>query len=206
MKQRVLIVDDELPVRDLLQLYLTRAGYEVTTASDSKETLHRLIQTPVDLVVLDICLGAEDGLALLAELKSTWPHVRVVMLTGMGFVEGLLEEAHKKGADGYVSKVLPLDELLTSIQRSLKSDVKAATELHSDMPLSSSKATSAETSSKTEDAEVGWELYLEPAGASEEALQRLMTALSYLHIAEGGAGLKFYPVDGFLHVNQLVEV
>ena len=43
------------------------------------------------------------------------------MLTGMGFVEDLLQEAHQKGADGYVSKVLPLDELLMAIQRTFKS-------------------------------------------------------------------------------------
>jgi DNA-binding NarL/FixJ family response regulator len=46
--------------------------------------------------------------------------LRVVMLTGMGFVEDLLQEAHANGADGYVSKVLPLDELLLAIQRTLK--------------------------------------------------------------------------------------
>jgi CheY-like chemotaxis protein len=74
----------------------------------------------VDLVVLDIGLANEDGLKLLSQIKKDHPNLPVVMLTGMGFVEDLLQEAHQKGADGYVSKVLPLDELLMAIQRTFK--------------------------------------------------------------------------------------
>jgi DNA-binding response OmpR family regulator len=69
------------------------------------------------LVVLDIGLGGEDGLNLLCEIKARHPETQVVMLTGMGFVEDLLEEAQEKGADGYVSKGLPMDELLLEIKR-----------------------------------------------------------------------------------------
>ena len=79
-------------------------------------------QTPVDLVVLDISLAQEDGLKVLPALKSKHPHLKVIMLTGMGFVEELLQEANQKGADGYVSKVVPLEELLLAIQRVLKPD------------------------------------------------------------------------------------
>jgi DNA-binding response OmpR family regulator len=78
-------------------------------------------EAQVDLVVLDIGLAEEDGLNLLVQLKEQHPDLRVIMLTGMGFVEDLLQEAYQKGADGYVSKVLPLDELLMTIQRILSS-------------------------------------------------------------------------------------
>ena len=57
---------------------------------------------------------------MLSTLKSRHPQTKVVMLTGMGFVEDLLQEAQEKGADGYVSKVLPLDELLLAIHRTLR--------------------------------------------------------------------------------------
>lgn len=120
MKQHILVVDDEVQIRELLSVYLTKQGYKVSTASSSAETLSLIRQSPVDLVVLDIGLDGEDGLKVLATLKTELPDVRVIMLTGMGFVEDLLQEAHQKGADGYVSKVLPLDELLTAIQRTLK--------------------------------------------------------------------------------------
>ena len=120
MKPHVLVVDDEPQIRELLSVYLKRHGYTVSTAATSTETLRRVAEGPVDLVVLDIGLAEEDGLALLSSLKSGHPKLRVVMLTGMGFVEDLLQEAHANGADGYVSKVLPLDELLLAIQRTLK--------------------------------------------------------------------------------------
>jgi len=117
MKQHILVVDDESQIRELLSLYLRKQGYDVSTASSSAETLACLSTQPVNLVVLDIGLAQEDGLRLLEHLKASHPEVRVIMLTGMGFVEDLLQEAHDKGADGYVSKVLPLDELLLAIER-----------------------------------------------------------------------------------------
>jgi len=120
MSQRILVVDDEAQIRELLGIYLKKQGYEVSSAATSMETLSLLAKNPVDLVVLDIGLAHEDGLKVLADIKKAHPNQRVVMLTGMGFVEDLLEEAHQKGADGYVSKVLPLDELLMAIQRIFK--------------------------------------------------------------------------------------
>ena len=116
-QQRILVVDDEPQIRELLSVYLIRQGFDVVTAASSQETLETLDKTSIDMVVLDIGLADEDGLKLLEEIKKGRPKVRVVMLTGMGFVEDLLQEAHQKGADGYVSKIVPLDELLTAIKR-----------------------------------------------------------------------------------------
>ena len=79
-----------------------------------------LSESEVDLVVLDIRLEEEDGMDLLSKIKTQHPRLRVVMLTGLGFIEELLQEANEHGADGYVSKVLPLDELLLAIERALK--------------------------------------------------------------------------------------
>jgi two-component system OmpR family response regulator len=119
MKQRILVVDDEPQIRDMLSLYFSKRGYEVAVAGNSRDALRTADANPFDVVVLDIGLAEEDGLKVLESLKSSHPELRVIMLTGMGFVEDLLEEAHRKGADGYVSKVLPLDELLLAIQRIL---------------------------------------------------------------------------------------
>ena len=120
MKQRILVVDDEPQIREMLSMYFSRHGYDAATAGDSATTLQLVKDTAVDVVVLDISLADEDGLKLLEQLKKTQPGLRVIMLTGMGFVEDLLQEAQQKGADGYVSKVLRLDELLREIQRILK--------------------------------------------------------------------------------------
>lgn len=121
MKQCILVVDDERQVRELLCCYLAKQGYEVSSAGTSAETIQILDSQRIDLVVLDIGLAEEDGLGLLGSIKAQYAGTKVVMLTGMGFVEDLLEEAQQKGADGYVSKVLPLDELKLAIQRALGS-------------------------------------------------------------------------------------
>ena len=120
MKQRILVVDDEPQIRDMLSMYFNQHGYDTLTAGDSRETLRIVAGSKINVVVLDIGLAEEDGLKLLEKLKAENPGLRVIMLTGMGFVEDLLQEATQKGADGYVSKVLPLDELLLAIQRILK--------------------------------------------------------------------------------------
>lgn len=120
MNQRILVVDDEPQIRDMLSLYFSRHNFQVSVAANSAEALRAVSSARYDVAVLDIGLAEEDGLKLLETLKAKHPDLRVIMLTGMGFVEDLLEEAHRKGADGYVSKVLPLDELLLAVQKILK--------------------------------------------------------------------------------------
>jgi len=120
MSQHILVVADESQICDLLAIYLSKQGYKVSTAASSAQTMRLVDENAIDLVVLDIGLAEEDGLKLLPTIKARYPNLRVVMLTGMGFVEELLQEANQKGADGYVSKVLPLEELLLAIQRALR--------------------------------------------------------------------------------------
>lgn len=120
MKHKILVVDDEPQIRELLCMYLSQKGFLASSAASSEEALRRVNEKPIDVVVLDIGLAGEDGLQVLVNIKAAHPNIRVVMLTGMGFVEDLLQEAQEKGADGYVSKVLPLDELVLTIQRALK--------------------------------------------------------------------------------------
>ena len=119
MKQRILVVDDEPQMRELLSMYLTQKGFQANVAGSADEALRKIREKPVDCVVLDINLGGEDGLQILANLKAFDPKLRVIMLTGMGFVEDFLQEAQQKGADGYVSKELPLDELVLALHKAL---------------------------------------------------------------------------------------
>ncbi|HAM73310.1 MAG TPA: two-component system response regulator [Verrucomicrobiales bacterium] len=119
MKQRLLIVDDEPQIRELLGMFLEQKGFEIYRAGTAQECLDRVKASHPDLVVLDINLAGEDGLEVLVQIKELRPITKVVMLTGMGFLEDLLKEALNKGADGYVSKVLPMDELLAAIRRIL---------------------------------------------------------------------------------------
>jgi PAS domain S-box-containing protein len=120
----ILIVDDDRQVRELLAVYFRRAGFQPYTASNRNETFALIAKERVDVVVLDISLVGENGLDILGELKTRYVEVPVVMLTGMGFVPDLMDEARQKGADDYVSKVLPLDNLLLAIRNILARSVK----------------------------------------------------------------------------------
>jgi DNA-binding response OmpR family regulator len=120
MKQHILVVDDEEPIRELLATYFGKHDYQVTTAGTAAEALRLADDTALNLVVLDIALPDGDGLEILGELRASHPNLPVVMLTGMGFDEELLQEARQRGASGYVSKSLPLDQLLMEVVRTLK--------------------------------------------------------------------------------------
>jgi DNA-binding response OmpR family regulator len=119
MKQHILVVDDEAPIRDLLTQFLTKRGYDVTTAATGAEAARLADEVSLNLVILDIALADADGLELLGQIKAGHPNLPVIMLTGMGFDEDLLNEALSKKASGYVSKTLPLDQLLLEVRRAL---------------------------------------------------------------------------------------
>jgi len=119
MKEHILVVDDEAPIRDLLGEFFRRRGYTVTTAATGEDALRLADEVVLQLVILDIALPDADGLELLESIKSGHPNLPVIVLTGMGFDGELLREALQKGAAGYVSKTLPLDQLLMEVHRVL---------------------------------------------------------------------------------------
>ncbi len=117
MSQNILIIDDEPQICELLSIYLRKQGFNAASAGSAKAAFEHLRTQSADVAVLDIGLADEDGLRVLVDLKRQHPALKVIMLTGMGLVEDLLQEAVQKGADGYVSKDSPLDELLMAIER-----------------------------------------------------------------------------------------
>jgi two-component system phosphate regulon response regulator OmpR len=121
MKPHILVVDDEEPIRSLLADFFRKHGYNVSTSATADEARNIIETQSVNLVILDIALSDEDGLEILGWIKSYFSNLPVIMLTGMGFDDELLQEALKKGASGYVSKTLPLNQLLMEVHRILKS-------------------------------------------------------------------------------------
>ena len=120
MKHHLLIVDDEQPIRDLLTEFFTRRGYDVTAVHSAKDVVPKIDEVKPHLVILDLALADGDGMEILGGLKLTHPEVPVVVLTGMGYDEDLLQEARSKGAVGYMSKTLPLEQLNMEVRRILK--------------------------------------------------------------------------------------
>ena len=119
MKQHILVVDDEAPARDLLSGYLKKQGYQVSTAVDAAQAERFLAEKPFDLAILDVLLPDGDGLELLQKFQAARPRLPVIIMTGIGFDEELLQEAVRKGAAGYLSKTTPLDQMLMEVQRAL---------------------------------------------------------------------------------------
>lgn len=116
---RVLVVDDDPTIRDLLSAGLGEDGYRVDTAPDVPTARTKLASTPSpELVILDILLAGDDGLGLLGDIRRT-SNVPVILLTGKGRetdrIVGL-----KLGADDYVVKPFSLGELSARIESVLR--------------------------------------------------------------------------------------
>ena len=104
----ILVVDDDPVVCQTVAAVLSSKAYSVAEANTTQEALGILEAHQIDLVVLDVEIGAERGLDLLQLIKESFPNVHVVMLTGLGYNERVWQEAGRLGASGYVSKALPL--------------------------------------------------------------------------------------------------
>lgn len=118
MSARILVVDDEPAVTDLLAYNLRKAGYEILLASDGREALHLADQSSPDLILLDLMIPEVDGLDVCRELRKT-SVVPIIMLTARGEeidrVVGL-----ELGADDYVCKPFSVRELLARIKAVLR--------------------------------------------------------------------------------------
>lgn len=112
----VLVVDDEQNFLTLLRWFLSSRGYAVQTAPSAEEALVLIETESFDLALVDIRMGAMDGLALLDELKRRLPGIRVVIMTAYPHV-GAIKQSYAKGASAFLTKPVDLQELLKTIQK-----------------------------------------------------------------------------------------
>ena len=117
-KARVLVVDDEQSIVEVLKALLRREGYFVATASDGTAALDLLQRQPFDLMISDIRMRPMDGISLLQQARLQHPHLAVVMITAYAAVETAVE-AMKFGAFDYICKPFKIDELILTVQRAL---------------------------------------------------------------------------------------
>lgn len=115
---RILVCDDELDVREMVQEYLKRRGYSVPTAANGEDLRRVLDAGGVDLIVLDINMPGEDGLSILRSLRPD-NQVPVVMLTAAGEVVDRIIGL-EMGADDYLGKPVDLRELEARIKAVLR--------------------------------------------------------------------------------------
>ncbi len=118
-KTRILVVDDDLRLRDLLQRYLAEQGFAVTTTSDAQGMDRLLARERFELIVLDLMLPGEDGLSICRRLRGTKNTIPIIMLTAKGEdvdrIVGL-----EMGADDYLPKPFNPRELVARIHAVLR--------------------------------------------------------------------------------------
>ena len=115
---RVLIVEDDPTVADVVERYLEREGYAVETLSDGRAALDRALASPPDLIVLDVMLPGMDGLELCRKIRSTLP-LPIIMLTARGQESDRIVGLDI-GADDYVTKPFSPRELTARIRAVLR--------------------------------------------------------------------------------------
>lgn len=119
MGNKVLVVEDDMHLRETLTSFLTRLGYDVVSAHDGRESLEIVESVTPDLVLTDINMPGLDGLALLAEIKQRSPLTIVIMMTAFSSIDSAVE-AMRRGAEDYLSKPLQLADVQMSIERALE--------------------------------------------------------------------------------------
>ena len=116
--KRVLIVDDEEPLREMLQCFFQTKGYGACSASGAKEALTLIDEAPPHLVVLDIRMPEIDGLETLERIRKVDHQLPVVIMTGHGTVDAAVT-AMKLGARDFITKPVKLAELLRIVEGAL---------------------------------------------------------------------------------------
>lgn len=118
MSKKILVVDDEPALARILEVNLTRAGYEVVTAGDGRDALTTVERENPDLVLMDVMMPFMDGFEALRLLKEDpkTADLPVVMLTARAHRTDL-QEGLERGADMYVTKPVNPQELLGLIER-----------------------------------------------------------------------------------------
>jgi len=115
----ILIVDDEKPIRRILNLLLQERRHRVSEVGSGEEAITALPEAKPDLVLLDLRLPGMDGLETLSRLRALSPHADVVMMTAHGTISSAVE-AMRRGAVDYIAKPFDNDELLMVVERALK--------------------------------------------------------------------------------------
>ncbi|MCZ6631965.1 MAG: response regulator [bacterium] len=115
---RILVIDDEDIVREMLRELLEHEGHEVFEASDGKVGIENYKQQPADLIITDIMMPEKDGFQTIRELKATQPDVKIIALTGFGLHN--LPVAYDLGADRVFEKPFIQKEFLQVIRELLE--------------------------------------------------------------------------------------
>ncbi|MFC2075903.1 sigma-54-dependent transcriptional regulator [candidate division KSB1 bacterium] len=116
---RLLIIDDEARIREILEIYFRKEGFTVRTAADGPAGLELVESFRPEVILLDLLMEPMDGLTVLARLEKAAVEVRVIVMTAHGSIESAVE-AIKRGAFDYIAKPFRNEDLLLHVRRGLE--------------------------------------------------------------------------------------
>ena len=118
-KGKILVVDDEIKMRRVLQMILQKEGYEIVTSKDGREALQKVEEENFDLVLTDMKMPGLSGIDLLKKIRESDKEIPVIMITAYGTVETAVK-AMKEGAYDYLLKPFEKDEMKIIVANALK--------------------------------------------------------------------------------------
>ena len=118
---RILIIDDEPLIRNVLRQMLERAGYEIIDAPDGEAAMKLIQHESADLVITDILMPEKDGLETIIDLKRRFPEIKIIAMSGGGYIgpEDYLHMAVKLGVVRTFNKPIEREDLLAAVREIL---------------------------------------------------------------------------------------
>ncbi len=119
---RILVIDDDSQIREMLCQMLQNEGYDVIVAANGKEALQCQRETPADLIITDLIMPEKEGIETIRDLKKESPDIRIIAMSGGGVVgpEAYLKIARSLGAQKTFVKPIERKKLLAGIQEVLE--------------------------------------------------------------------------------------
>ncbi|MBN2410128.1 response regulator [candidate division KSB1 bacterium] len=121
MAARILVIDDEEEIRDILKKMLELEGYEVITANNGNEGIKLYNQHPADVVITDIIMPDKEGIETIIELRNKFPNVKIISISGGGRIgpNDYLTMSKKLGAERSFTKPFERKKILKAIEELL---------------------------------------------------------------------------------------
>ena len=118
---KILVIDDDPNIREMLQEVLSDAGYAVDVASDGAEGLLMVKNSPPDLIVTDIIMPEQDGVGVMLHIAKDYPNIKTIAISGGGRIspESYLYMAEKFGAAKTFMKPFDINEFLAAVEEVL---------------------------------------------------------------------------------------
>ncbi len=121
---KILVVDDDSNLLEIIKMRLEFADYDVVTAMEEEDALKAAKEQAIDISIIDLHLAKRNGISVMEDVHKIIPDMPVIILTAYGTIESSFE-AMQKGAYSYMTKPFDLRELLSHIEKALESSRKS---------------------------------------------------------------------------------